>query len=336
MKNIPAVFIIDDPPINAAYLAKKQMEDAGLAVENEGWFSRTYLSRWREMEKSAIIPNAFFKKVIDWALAEGVKGKCTLLPCPGGLGCLDQAVTGYSKEQLQELLDIFKNDYLKNFDLTPEILTHTLAWDIQNKKRLSIPEREWTARQDEETLTDYMAEALRILRNVGIVATGMTQPCGFDGDLSVYARAVLAAEKRVNRITQTFYFNDTDGQNSKVTSKVMIHDPIKNESVVSIVSASKGDEPFWHTLYGEGDPIQLADYYLTKDGKAGRFVDLLATDSPLVFHAHGQTLYSNGSELGFLSLQEVVRRMKTHLDGRIVWMKTSEFAEWVLARNQTK
>ena len=336
MNTIPAVFIIDDPPINAAYLAQKQMEEAGISAGVGGWFSRTYLSRWREMEKSAIIPNAFFKKVADWAIAEGVKGKCTLLPCPGGLGCLDVAVTGYSKEQLQELLGIFKNDYLKNFDLTPEILTHTLAWDICNNKRLPISEREWTAKQDEQTLTDYMAEALRILRDVGIVATGMTQPGGFEGDLAVYARAVLAAEKRVNQINQTFYFNDTDGQNSKVDSKIMIHDPSKNEYVVSIVSATRGDEPFWHTLYGEGDPQQLADYYITADGTAGRFVDLLATDSPLVFHAHGQTLYSNGSELGFLSLQEVVKRMKTHIDGRITWMKTSEYAAWVMAGSQTK
>ena len=43
------------------------------------------------MEKSTIIPNAFFKKVADWLVKEGIKGKTTLLPCPGGYGYLDGA-----------------------------------------------------------------------------------------------------------------------------------------------------------------------------------------------------------------------------------------------------
>jgi len=334
MSKIPAVLIVDDPPINAAYLNLKQMEEAGMPARNDGWFWRTYLARWKEMAMSAIIPNPFFKKFIDWTSAEGVKGKCSLLPCPGGLGRLDNAVTGYSSEQLNELLNLFRNDYVAQFDITPEILTHTLVWSIQDKKTLPFSETEWLAQQDEATLTDYMAEGLQILRNVGIIATGMTQPGYFKGDFAIYARAVLEAEKRINGISRTYYFNDTEGENFKVQSKVVIADPAKNEYVVSIASGSKGDEPFWHTLYGEGDPKKLADYYITEDGKEGRFIDLLSTDSPLVFHVHGQTLYSNGSEIGFHSLQEVVQRMHRHLRERIVWMKISDYAEWVIENDR--
>ena len=325
---VPAVFIVDDPPINAAYLMRKQMEDAGTLVPSNSFFEKTYLTRWKEMEKSAIIPNAFFKKVADWAVKEGVKGKVSLLACPGGLGYLDDQVKGYSGEELKELIGIFKNDFMKNFDITPEVLTHTMGMDLKTNKLVNLPEYKYMATLNEEELTNYFAKGLQTLKNVGIVAAGITQCNSYNGDFAMYSRAVLNAEKRVNGITKTFYFNDCDADNKKVSSKVMIADKDKNEYVVSVVSASKADEPFWYALYGEGDPIKLADYYISEDGKSGRLIDLLSTNSPLVFHAHGQTLYSNGAEIGFQSLQEVVRRMNKYMKGRFVWMKTSEFAEW--------
>ena len=80
VKKVPIVFMIDDPPINTSYLMRKQMQDAGTLKEGNGFFERTYLSHWRDMEKSTIIPNAFLKKVAQWLVKEGVKGKTTLLP----------------------------------------------------------------------------------------------------------------------------------------------------------------------------------------------------------------------------------------------------------------
>ena len=142
---VPAVFIVDDPPINAAYLMRKQMEDAGTLVQSNSFFEKTYLTRWKEMEKSAIIPNAFFKKVADWAVKEGVKGKVSLLACPGGLGYLDDQVKGYSGEQLSELIGIFKNDFMKNFDITPEVLTHTMGMDLETNKMVNLPEYKYMA-----------------------------------------------------------------------------------------------------------------------------------------------------------------------------------------------
>jgi len=330
---VPVVLIIDDPPINVAYLVRKQLEDSGRLVVSDSEFERTYLSHWKDMAQSAIIPNAFFKKFADWAVKEGVKGKVSLLPCPAGFGFIDDSIKGFTNEQLQELIHIFKNDISKNFDITPEILTHTLAIDLKNNKLLPEMESRWMATQSEEVLTEYFTKALQTLKNVGITAPGITQPNCFGGDFGWYTRALLTAEKKVNNITHTFYFNDCDGINKKVDSKVVLADKEKNEYVVSVVSASRADEPFWYTLYGEGDPKKLADYYITEDGTSGRFIDLLSTNSPLVFHAHGQTLYSNGSEIGFQSLQEVVRRMDKHLKGKIKWMKIGEFAEWNIERS---
>lgn len=94
-EKLPIVFMIDDPPINTAYLMRKQMEDAGVLVEGKGFFERTYLSHWKDMEKSTIIPNVFLKKVAQYLVKEGVKGKTSLLPCPGGFGYLDGPADQY-------------------------------------------------------------------------------------------------------------------------------------------------------------------------------------------------------------------------------------------------
>ena len=328
---VPIVFIVDDPPINVSYYLRKQQSDLGILPPSRGDFSR-FLDRWQEMEKSKIVPNAFWKRLIDWAQAAGVRGKFSFLPCPAGLGFIDDHVEGYTDRELTELIDLVRVEYTKNFDITPEILTHTLAWDIENRKMLPITEHEWMAQQDGETLAGYMAEGLRILKNVGIVAPGITQPCSFGGDEMLYARAVLEAEKRVNGIRHTFYFLNTDDASTPVPSPVMIADRERDEFVVSVVSASKADEPFWATIYGGGDISEMADYYLSEDGRTGRFADLLAAGGPIVFHAHSQTLYSNGAEKGFAALQEVVRRVSEHIGDRVQWMRISEFAEHTIQK----
>jgi hypothetical protein len=74
----------------------------------------------------------------------------------------------------------------------------------------------------------------------------------------------------------------------------------------------------------------MADYYISRDGAKGRFVDLLRSGGPIVFHAHSQTLYSNGTEKGFMALQEVVRRVGEHIGDRVEWMKIGEFADRVI------
>jgi hypothetical protein len=287
------------------------------------------LARWPEMEKSRIIPNAFWKKLITWALTKGIKGKFTLLPCPAGLGYIDDQVAGYTPQELQELLHLVKHEYMKNFDITPEIFTHTMHWDRHAKKLLPVTEFEWMDDKDADTIADYMAGALQILKNVGIVATGITQPCNFRGDEKVYAEAVRKAMKKVNHLKHSFYFLNCSTE-AVVHSPVMIADRENDEYVVSVVSASRADEPFWNALYGEGDIMEMADYYMSRDGKQGRFVELINNSCPLVFHAHSQTLYSNGTEKGFAALQEVINRVERFLDGRVEWLKTSELMERVI------
>ena len=323
---VPISFIVDDPPINSSYWLRRQPEELGIAQPPRGAFGE-WVRRWRDQEPSKIIPNAFWKDFARWAAGAGVKGKFTFLPCPAGLGTIDDKVEGYTPAELTELIGLVREEIAPNFDITPEILTHSMAWDIKQRRLLPITEHEWMAAQTEDVLADYMAEALRILKKVGIAATGITQPCSFRGDEDLYARAVLRAMKKACGISRTFYFLNADGVTTPINSPVKIADAAKGEYVVSVTSAVRADEPFWESLYGGGDVEKMADYFLSADGRSGRFADLLATGSPIIFHAHGQTLFSNGARKGFQSLQLVVQRVEKHLSGRVRWMKMLEFAE---------
>jgi hypothetical protein len=326
---LPIALIIDDPPINAAYFLRKQMADQGRPMSGGGEFGKL-LSRWPDMEKGKIIPNRFWREFKDWSTEYGVKGKFTFLPCPAGLGLIDDQVEGYTDGELAELISLVKDLGKEHYDITPEIFTHTLAWDMEKKELLPETEFGWTDKQDLETLTRYMAGALQILKNVGIIAPGITQPCNFRGDEGVFARAVLEAEKQVNNLSHTYYFLHASTE-AEVRSPVVIADKEKDEYVVSVFSAIRADEPFWETIYGDaGDISNMADYFITKDGKKGRFIELLKTESPLVFHAHGQTLYSNGAMTGFRSLQEVVKRVREHLADRVEWLTLSTYSDTLI------
>ena len=323
---LPISFIVDDPPINSSYWLRRQPEEMGFAQPARGTFG-LWVQDWRRQEPSKIIPNAFWKKFAAWAKAAGVKGKFTFLPCPAGLGCIDDKVEGYTADELSELLALVREELSPAFSITPEIFTHSMAWDIKERKLLPIAEHDWMAKQTEDVLADYMTEALRILKKVGIDPTGVTQPCSFRGDEDLYARAVGRAMKAACGIKRTFYFLNCEPEAKVVNSPVKIADAARGEYVVSMVSAIRPDEPFWESLYGGGDVEKMAEYFLSADGRSGRFIDLLSAGSPIIFHSHGQTLFSNGAEKGFQSLQLVVRRVEKHLSNRVRWVTMIEFAE---------
>ena len=322
---VPISFIVDDPPINSSYWLRRQPEEMGFATPPRGSFG-LWVHRWRDQEPSKIIPNAFWRKFAAWARGAGVLGKFTFLPCPAGLGFIDDKVEGYTGDELSELLGLVREEVARNFDITPEILTHSMAWDLRERRLLPITEHEWMAQQTEEVLADYMAEGLKVLQRVGLRPAGITQPCSFKGDEDLYARAVLRAMKSACGVTRTFYFLHCEAEAKAVQSPVKIADRLRGEYVVSVVSAIRADEPFWESLYGGGDVEKMAEYFISADGKSGRFIDLLSTNSPIIFHSHGQTLFSNGAEKGFQSLQLVVQRVEKHLAGRVRWVKIGQFA----------
>jgi len=284
-----------------------------------------------------------FKRTYEFLLdflslgAMGVRGKLSLVPCIVKsrecsyelLGCIDKGIEGLPRNVLLKILNLVKVKAIKYFDITPEMLTHTLAIDVDANRLLDEMEWEWSQRQDLETLTRYIARALSILRRVGIKASGVTSPCDFGREVEgIYARAVLEAEKRVNGIKLTWYFLHVEDGKKRVTPRLMYLEEEKEEAVVSIVSCSKDYLGKPKVAKAGGDPYRLADNWITSDGRKGRLVELYKNRAYLIFHTHWWNVHREEDKIGFEALKETVSRINRLLGDGIIWMKCSEIARY--------
>lgn len=302
-------------------------------------------------EGKGTIEDTKFEKCYEFAkdlvklCALGVRGKLTLLPYvtkPEGdtyrvLGRIDEGIEGIPSQKLLEVLSLVKGELMKYFDITPEILTHTLALDIETGTLINESEWEWSNKQDLKTLTKYIAHGLRILKNVGIVASGITCPCDFGKEVEgILAKAVLDAEKIVNNITLTWYFLHVQSKRigwdgSSVNPRLMYLNEENKEAVVSIISGS-AEYINQKTIDSIGpDPYRLADQWITVDGEKGRLAELLKNKAYIIFHIHWYNSHGRDNKVGFLALKELTSRIRNVWADKVLWMKCSEVARYFAA-----
>jgi len=315
----PISFIVDDstPCINPLYYYRLQV----------GPSTPEYYSETKG------IPNDLLIEFAQIVTECGVKGKFTVLPYPAGLGSIETWLEGYSVSEMREWLDIVRKRLLDHFDITAEMLTHTLAINLETNAVIPSAEQEdWHKKQSFETLVPYITRALQILRDARLEPNGVTSPGAFgytiEGD---YARAVLEAEKRVNGRKVAWYFLHTEEASRIVMPRLMYLDRWKGEAVVSVVSCN--DDWIWETMepkvrstWRDELITTYADKYVSADGKTGRLVEVLDSGSYVAFHTHWNSLFSNGARIGMKVMREVFHRINALLGDRTQWMKFSEVA----------
>ena len=144
------------------------------------------------------IPASFARKWGEWCAEQGIRGKFSFIPYPAGVGRIDQGLPDFPAAELEDWLDVARDVLAPNFDLTPEMLTHTHVVDLETWELTEEWEQvEWVD-PPVEPLTDYIAAAMQILRNVGITAGGVTSPGAFGKrQEAAYAKATLEAAQRV-------------------------------------------------------------------------------------------------------------------------------------------
>jgi hypothetical protein len=213
-------------------------------------------------------------------------------------------------------------------DITPEILTHAEAVDIDNMTLLDENEQDWASHQTETTLTPYIAISLRLLNQVGLEASGVTSPWYFGHDVEPdYQRAIRKAMQEVNRRGQTWYFLHIQTGGTDFHSQVVYQEG--EQWLVSLCSQCK--DYLWATMdttdSSDAYIRSVADRYLTEDGQEGRFAELFNAGTPIVFHSHWQSFYSNGRHTGLQALAEVAKRMQKVGGSDVQWVKCSQLAE---------
>ena len=310
---IPVSLIIDDgaPCINPLYYFRLQVE------------------RQNYDRHERLIPLDFMENFVHVCRTHNLRGKFTILPYPAGLGSILAGWDGCGPAQLAHWLELAQVGLSPDFDITPEILTHTLALDLRTHSLLPQPEHIWMENRSRAELAEYLGASVDILKKAGFTPTGITQPCYFKGNREDYSQAVLEAVQTAGGPPVTFYFIDGYFAGPPFPEPpVMWSDGERGKAVVSILDYT--DDYCWSTIR----PVRsqgvswVADHYLTQDGASGRLAELAQNGAWVVFCSHWQSLYSDGSREGLAVLGEVADRLEHVYGARLLWMKNSEIARY--------
>jgi hypothetical protein len=332
MNRVPISFIIDDSTtlVNLAYFGIPQFHEV---------FPDRYPQDWRKLPRE--IPDDFVREFGEYCREHGVKGKYSIVPYPACTGWVDRFIPGWTKTELEESLKLVREFMAPDWDIHPEMISHTRVIDIKNGRPFPFADpgymENWGWSQDKsaDELGEYLAYALQILKNAGLNCEGITTPGGFASqNKENLAKGTLAAVREVYGTDVAHYFRDlyTDIDNSvaplvKYPADLHSNDP---KCVVSIIGCT-GD---W---FGGWDGLSdgSVDKFITSDLAGGRMVEVIEKDEPAIMVCHWPGIYFNGEKKGFHIFQEVVRRLELKY-GQLNWMKNSEIARYWAAKELTE
>jgi hypothetical protein len=333
---VPFTLLIDDgvPGINPLYYFASQVPAGSVdyhyvSFKGKWFFEHDTAFRHPIVEK---IDEGFVDELASWIQSTDVKGKISVIPFPAGLGRVDEHVQGVKKEQLQSFLSNINEKMSQKMDVTSELLTHTNALDLETFTLKSVSEHDWSQTQNTQTLANYVALSLEILRGAGLKPSGVTSPCNFGEKVEAdYAEAVLDASKRVLGSKVAWYFLRVESDSDFIRHEPMYLNALRGEAVVSIV-ACYGD-PFWSSQVTDEPKTEWIESslanFMPQDGRGGRLERLVLSGSHVAIVTHWQSLYSSGKLYGLDGLKELVNRINSVFGGAIVWTKCSELASYV-------
>jgi hypothetical protein len=302
-------------------------------------FPDRYKQDWRKLPRE--IPDSFVRKFMTWARETGVKGKYSIVPYPACVGWIDREMPGWTRRELEDSLKLVREEVTPNWDLHPEMVTHT--WGVDTKTGRPYPDRTeknmenfgFSVGRSPEFMADYLGYALRLLKNAGLPAEGVTTPGGFGGRARpALAQGTLMACREVYGVDVAHYFRDLfTAPDKSVAPLVQYAAGLESDDprcVVHVIGCTGDWLGNWDGL-GEVS----VDKFITEDLQRGRMTQVIAKEEPAIVVTHWAGPYTNGEERGFTALQEVVRRLHARYDN-LVWMKNSEIARYWAARECTR
>jgi len=329
LDRVPLSIIFDDSTVlvNLNYFF---MRDRNL-VDGEN-------RRWEDVP--VVHPESFTREFAGWCLEHGVKGKYSIVPCPAALGRIDEGLPLFSRDQQQSWLAMCRELITPNFDITPEMMTHTVVVDPDTCA--PVPEGIWEQYEwqtlpvaEEERVFRYISRACEILVNVGLTPEGVTSPGGFGGKtLEFYARVAGEAVRAVTGQPLPYFFKRFAGD-LEVDVPVWYADRDKGTATGEIIASTADWTGSW-TGYGEVS----ADRYIEADLQGGRLPELIDAGQPVVFCSHWQGFYGLHDEDrgGFNAFKQVVGRLKERdpRGERTRWRTCSEITTYACAREMAR
>ena len=331
---VPLSFIIDDSTclVNMGHYCMPQFATAWPERDN-------YKKPWQTWPRE--IPDSFVREFGQWCAGQGVKGKYSVVPYPACVGWMDRELPGWSRKQLQASLKLVRDLMVPNWDIHPEMITHTRVIDLKTGRPLpeispATMENSYPrSKKSVDELAAYLAYALRILKNCDLPCEGVTTPGGF-GNLvkSELSLAVHEAVRDVYGSELPHYFKYVvNGDESAQPKLEHVRDLDSSDPKVTVnIPACTGD---WFGGW-DGDRKSEGDRYANHDATSGRMVELIKRGEPAVMLCHWPGMYTQGTKQGFAAFKKVVKALAARYGNQTIWMKVSEIGRYWTAKELTR
>lgn len=328
---VPISLIIDDSTclVNMAHFGIPQFAEV---------FPEQYKQDWRRLPRE--IPDSFVREFGEWSQENGIKGKYSIVPFPACTGWVNRFIPGWTKKELEESLALVRNLMVPNWDIHPEMVSHTRVIDIKAGKPYPyatpdfMENWEWSQTKSVDELTAYQIYALNILKEAGLPCEGLTTPGGYGGrNQDNLALSTMQAVQEVFGAGVSHYFRDLYSERGKSVKPQVLYPSELNSDpkcVVSIIGCTEDWFGGW-----DGLTPGSADKLITEDLRSGRMVEVIETNEPAIMVCHWPGIYFNGDRFGFNILKEVVKRLNQKYD-HLIWMKLNEIAGYWAAKELTK
>jgi len=340
-KPIEAYLIIDDYPINASYWRRFQCRAFGFPAPEVCEWSRG----WPAQSAAHYMPVRIAEEFADTLDEFDIRGKFTVLPCPAGLGRIDQSVREIPTADLKALLDLARKRFAPRFDISLEVLTHSMALDIATGGLMPHTESAWVSYMSapvpgrQETLCSYIRHGFEVHRNAGFTTRcmtlgGMPDVSGITGDKMVHeghnlaglaqAMATVSREFLPSETNTTLFAAVTTKSewNSKTGLPQLVLTRPDGTKVFDLFCAV--GESLLALMGGQGDVAAVTDGLITPDLQRGRLVDAAESGAALSFIAHAQSLTSLNTGLGLKAFREAMRRLRARYGKRLVWRRPTD------------
>ena len=331
---VPLSFIIDDSTclVNMGHYCMPQFATAYPDRDS-------YKKPWQTWPRE--IPDSFVREFGQWCANHGVKGKYSIVPYPACVGWLDRELPGWSRRQLQDSLKLVRELMVPNWDIHPEMITHTRVINLKTGRPLeeispATMENSYPrTKKSVDELAAYLAYALRILKNCDLPCEGVTTPGGF-GNLvkSELSLAVHEAVRDVFGSELPHYFKYVvNGEESTQPKLEHVRSLDSSDPKVTVnVPACTGD---WFGGW-DGDRQSEGDRYANQNATGGRMVELIKRGEPAVMLCHWPGMYTQGTKQGFAAFKKVVLALEARYHKQTIWMKISEIARYWAAKKLTR
>ncbi|QDV58582.1 hypothetical protein [Rosistilla oblonga] len=331
---VPLSFIIDDSTclVNMGHFCTPQF---ATAMPNRAEYQKPWRSWPRE------IPDSFVRQFGEWCAGQGVKGKYSIVPNPACVGWLDRELPGWSRADLQSSLKLVRDLMLPNWDIHPEMITHTRVIDLKTGRpmqQISPATMENSYPQEKKSVDElaaYLAYALRIVKNCDLPCEGITTPGGFGNSMKAELPiAVDQAVRDVYGVDLPHYFKYVISGDESTEPRLEHLRGVGTDDVRLTVNVPAGTGDWFGGW--QGDSLSEPDRYCNAAATSGRMVELIQRRQPAVMICHWPGMYSNGSEEGFNSFKRVVESLASRFADDTIWMKVSEIARYWAAKQLTE